>query len=163
MKALSALVRKDLILYFSNKRALMITLAAPVLIAAFFGSVLGGPPKKPSKVPVAVVDLDMSPVSKTIVASMKADTAFDLKELAQTEAVTLVREGKARAAVVIPAGFGETAPKAMFAPNAPKPEIAVHFDPSQAIALQLVRGLLAEHVMKGVSGGFWIMIIATRC
>ena len=151
MKALSALVRKDLVLYFSNKRALMITLAAPVLIAAFFGSVLGGPPKKPSKVPVAVVDLDQSAVSKTIVASMRADSAFDLKEIAQPEAVALVREGKARAAVVIPAGFGDAAPKAMFAPNASKPEIAVHFDPSQAIALQLVRGLLAEHVMKGVS------------
>jgi len=151
MKALSALVRKDLVLYFSNKRAMMITLAAPVLIAAFFGSVLGGAPKKPSKVPVAVVDLDMSAVSRSIVASMKADTAFDLKELAQPEAVALVREGKSRAAVVIPSGFGDAAPKAMFAPRARKPEIAVHFDPSQAMAVQLVRGLLAEHVMKGVS------------
>jgi ABC-2 type transport system permease protein len=102
-------------------------------------------------VPVAVVDLDGSAVSKTIVASMKADTAFDLKELPQPDAVALVREGKARAAVVIPAGFGDAAPKAMFAPNANKPEIGVHFDPSQAIALQLVRGLLAEHVMRGVS------------
>ena len=151
MNALSALVRKDLVLYFSNKRALAITLAAPILIAAFFGAVLGGPPKKPSKVPVAVVDLDQSAVSKAIAASMRADGAFDLKEIAQADAVALVREGKARAAVVIPAGFGDSAPKAMFAPKAKKPEIAVHFDPSQAIALQLVRGLLAEHVMKGVS------------
>lgn len=151
MKALSALVQKDLVLYFSNKRALAITLAAPVLIAAFFGSVMGGPSKKPSRVPVAVVDLDKSPVSKRIVDSMKADTAFDLSEIGEPEAVVLVREAKARAAVVIPAGFGEAAPKAMFAPSAKKPEIAVHFDPSQAIALQLVRGLLAEHVMRSVS------------
>jgi hypothetical protein len=42
MDALLALVRKDLVLYFSNKRALAITLAAPILIAAFFGSVMGG-------------------------------------------------------------------------------------------------------------------------
>ena len=33
MNALLALVRKDLVLYFSNKRALAITLAAPILIA----------------------------------------------------------------------------------------------------------------------------------
>ena len=151
MKALSALVRKDLVLYFSNKRALMITLAAPVLIAAFFGSVLGGTPKKPSKVPVAVVDLDGSAISKSIVASMKADTAFDLAELAQPEALDRVREGKSRAAVVIPAGFGEAAPKAMLARDAHKPQIGVHFDPSQAMAVQVVRGLLAEHVMQGVS------------
>ena len=151
MNALSAMVRKDLVLYFSNKRALAITLAAPVLIAAFFGSVMGGAPKKPSKVPVAVVDLDKSPISRVIVDSMSADAAFDLKEIAQIDAVSLVRTGKARAAIVIPAGFGDAAPKAMFAPNARKPEIAVFFDPSQAMAAQMVRGLLAEHVMKGVS------------
>lgn len=151
MNALRALVRKDLVLYFSNRRALMITLAAPILIAAFFGSVMGGPPKKPSKVPVAMVDLDQSEVSKSIVASMRADTSFDLKEMAEPEAVALVREGKVRAAAVIPHGFGEAAPKAMFAPNAKKPDIVVHFDPSQAIALQLVKGLLAQHVMQSVS------------
>src|SRR5262245_12832166 len=81
MNALLALVRKDLVLYFSNKRALAITLAAPILIAAFFGSVMGGPPRKPTKVPVAIVDLDRSEISGTIVASMKADESFDLKEL----------------------------------------------------------------------------------
>jgi len=151
MDALIALVRKDLVLYFSNRRALMITLAAPILIAAFFGAVMGGTPKKPSRVPVAVVDLDNSAVSKDIVASMRADTAFDLKEVGDEEATTLVREGKVRAAAVIPPGFGEAAPSAMFSPRAKKPEIVVRYDPSQAMALALVKGLLTEHVMSKVS------------
>jgi len=151
MDALIALIRKDLVLYFSNKRALAITLAAPILIAAFFGSVLGGAPKKPTRVPVAVVDLDGSPVSKAIVASMRADESFDLQEVSEADAIARVREGKVRAAAVIPAGFGAAAPKAMFRTKAKKPEIVIHYDPSQAIALQLVKGLLAEHVMKSVS------------
>ncbi len=151
MNALTALVRKDLVLYFSNKRALMITLAAPILIAGFFGAVMGGPPKKPSLVPVALVDLDASPVSKAIAASMKADSAFDLKEVGEPEGVALVREGKVRAAAVIPKGFGEAAPRALFVPGTKKPEIVVHYDPSQGIALQMVKGLLTEHVMKEVS------------
>lgn len=151
MNALLALVRKDLVLYFSNKRALLITLAAPILIAAFFGSVLGGPPKKPSRVPVAIVDLDNSEVSKSIVAAMKADPTFDLKEVTEAEAIELVRQGKVRAAAVVTPGFGDAAPRAMFAPNAKKPEIRMHFDPSQAVALQMLKGLLTEHVMKGVS------------
>jgi ABC-2 type transport system permease protein len=151
MNALTALVRKDLILYFSNRRALMITLAAPILIAAFFGAVLGGATNKPKRVPVAVVDLDASPVSQAIVKAMRADETFDLKEVDEPQAIKLVREGKARAAAVFPKGFGEAAPKAMFQPNAKKPEIVVHYDPSQSFALSLVRGLLAEHVMKGVS------------
>jgi len=151
MKAFLALVRKDIVLYFQNRRAVMITLAAPILIAAFFGAVMGGAPKKPSRVPVAVADLDRSAVSKEIVAAMKGDTTFDLREAGADEGIRLVREGKVRAAFVIPAGFGDAAPKAFFSRRTAKPEIVVHYDPSQAMALPLVRGLLAEHVMKGVS------------
>jgi ABC-2 type transport system permease protein len=151
MDALIALVRKDLVLYFSNRRALMITLAAPILIAAFFGAVLGGAPKKPSRVPVAVVDLDGSAVSRAIVASMRADTSFDLREVDDAQATELVRTGKVRAAAVIPKGFGEAAPGALFRPGAKKPEIDVRYDPSQAMALALVKGLLTEHVMSTVS------------
>ena len=150
MSPLSALVRKDLKLYFSNRRALMITLAAPILIAAFFGAVMGGPPKTPTRVPVAVVDRDRTPVSREIVAAMRADTAFELQELAQPAALSLVREGKVRAAIIVPAGFGEAAPRALFTGGS-KPEIAVHYDPSQAMVLAMVKGLLTEHVMKAVS------------
>ena len=151
MDALVALVRKDLFLYFSNKRALMITLAAPILIAAFFGSVLGGAPKKPSRVPIAIVDLDHSDVSKSIVAAMRADSAFEMREVGEPEALALVRGGQVRAAAVFPAGFGAQAPKAMFQPGAAKPEIVVHYDPSQAMALSMVKGLVTEHVMRGIS------------
>ena len=150
MDALLALVRKDLLLYFSNKRALMITLAAPILIAAFFGSVMGGPPKKPTRVPVAVVDLDASPISKNIVAAIRGDATFELKETGEPEAIELVRTGKARAAAVIPAGFGDAAPKAFFQAGAAKPEIVIHFDPSQAMTLPMVKGLLTQHVVASL-------------
>ena len=133
MNALAALVRKDVVLYFLNKRALMITLAAPILIAAFFGAVMGGSGNKPSRVPVAVVDLDASAVTKSIVAAMRSDAPFDLREVDQAAAMELVRKGKVRAAAVFPAGFGEAAPKALFQPRAKKPEVVVYFDPSQAM------------------------------
>ena len=150
MDALIALVRKDVVLYLANRRALLVTLAAPILIAAFFGSVLGGAPKKPSKIPIAIADLDASPVSRDIVARMRADSAFDLKDASEADGVVLVREGKVRATAVIPAGFGDAAPKAMFRRDMKKPEILVHYDPSQVMALPLVKGLLAEHVMASV-------------
>jgi len=151
VKPLLALARTDIVLYLSNRRALLVGLAAPILIAAFFGSILGGPPTKPTRVPIAVVDLDRSPVSKSIVSAMNGDSTFDLREIAEPEAINLVRTGKVRAAIVIPSGFGDAAPRSMFRPNVLKPEIAVHYDPSQATTLLLVKGLLAEHVMKAVS------------
>ena len=151
MEALTALVRKDLILYFSNRRALMVTLAAPILIAAFFGSVMGGAPKKPARVPVAVVDQDASAVSKEIIADVRKDSSFDLQEVDDAAATELVRKGKVRAAAVIPKGFGDAATKALFRPGVKKPEIVVRYDPSQATALAIVKGLLTEHVMSVVS------------
>jgi len=151
VNALTALVRKDLILYFSNRRAVLVTLAAPILIGAFFGAIMGGPPKKPARVPVAVVDLDASAVSKSMVAAMKTDTTFELEESAEPAAIARVREGKVRAAVVIPKGFGDSAVRALFRPGATKPQVTVHYDPSQAITVALVKGLLTEHAMKAVS------------
>jgi ABC-2 type transport system permease protein len=151
MRPLLALARADIVMYLSNRRALLITLAAPILIAAFFGSVLGGPPKKPARVPIAVVDLDASSVSKKVVASMKEDSSFQIEETGEAAAIELVRKGKVRAGVVFPAGFGDAAAKGMFRPDMKKPEIAVHYDPSQSVTLTLVKGLLAQHVMKAVS------------
>ena len=150
MKPLSALVRTDLVLYFSNRRALMVTLAAPILIAAFFGAVMGGPPKKPARVPVAVVDLDGSAVTKGIVAAMKGDSTFELREIAEPAAIEEVRTGKLRAAIVLPKGFGEAAPRALFRPGE-KPVIVVHIDPSQSVTLSLVKGLLAQHAMQTIT------------
>jgi ABC-2 type transport system permease protein len=143
------LIRKDLILYFSNRRALLMSIAAPIVIAAFFGSLFGSGSDKPSKVPIAFVDNDGSALSHAIAASLKGDTSFEVKELAEPAAIDAARQGKVRAAVVLPAGFGAALPAALLGGGA-KPSVAVHYDPSQATALPLVRGLLTQHVVKAL-------------
>jgi ABC-2 type transport system permease protein len=151
MHAFIALVRKDLVLYFSKRRALLISVVAPVLIAAFFGALFdSGSSKRPSRIPVAVVDEDASEISKNIVASMKTDTSFDIQELGESAALALVKQGKVRAALVMPKGFGEQAAHALFRAGI-KPAVTVYYDPSQAMTLAVVRGLLTQHVMEAVS------------
>ncbi len=151
MNAFVALVRKDLVQFFGNRRALLMSLVAPVLIAAFLGAVLGGPPQKIERLPVAVVDLDGSTVSRELIAAMRSDSSFDLRVLGAAEAVSLVRRGTLRAAVVIPAGFGTAAASALLRPTAPRPELVLHYDPAQAMALAAVKGLLSQQVMQTVS------------
>ena len=150
MNAFLALVKKDLILYFSNKRALIITLAAPIAIAAFFGSLFGNSDSKPTHVPVAIVDQDKSSLSRQIILGMKEDSALNVLELDEAEALTQVQKGKVRAAIVLPPKFGELAGRAMFSATA-KPEVKIHYDPSQSIALAMVRGMLSQYVMKAVT------------
>jgi ABC-2 type transport system permease protein len=150
MHAFIALVRKDLVLYFSNRRAVLMSIVAPILIAAFFGSLFGGSDAAPSSVPIAITDLDRSELSMKIVAALHADSALAVSEAGEAEALAQVRSGKLRAAVTLPAAFGAQAARALFG-RAEKPQVVLTVDPSQAMVLPMVRGLLAQHVMEQVS------------
>jgi ABC-2 type transport system permease protein len=150
MNAFIALLRKDLILHFSNRRAVLMSVVAPILIAAFFGSLFGASDKGPAQIPVVLTDLDQSELSARIVANLRGDPALRLSEAPAAEAQAQVRAGKQRAAVLLPAGFGAQASKALFG-AATKPEVVVFYDPSQAMVLPMVKGLLAQHVMEPVS------------
>ena len=149
MNAFLALLRKDLVLHFSNRRAVLMSFVAPILIAAFFGSLFGGDGGKPSRVPVAVIDLDHSAASSRVLAAMRTDAAFSISDKPDAEAAEGVKSGNLRAAITLPAGFGEQALAALMTAG-PKPTIEIIYDPSQATTLPLVRGLLTQHAMAGV-------------
>jgi ABC-2 type transport system permease protein len=150
MNAFFALIRKDLRLYFSNRRAVAINIALPLVIAAFFGALFGGgSSQKTIRVPVAVVDLDQSRISKAIATGLAGEKMLDVQLLDQTAALDLVRKGKIRAALVMPAHFGDDAKQALFTQRN-KPALAVHYDPSQSMTLAMLNGMLMQYVMKAV-------------
>ena len=150
MSALMALVRKDIAQFVSNRRALIMSLAAPIAIAAMVGYMFNPQSSKPTRVPVAIADLDRSPLTRAIVTALAADTTLKVQEMSPAEADAAVREGKVRATVQLPAGFGAAAPRAMFGGGA-KPVVEIRHDPSQPMALALVQGLLSQQVMQAVS------------
>lgn len=157
MTAWLALVQVQLRLYLNNRKALVLNLLAPILIATFFGSLFGGSggSREPVRVKVGWVDEDRSPASQAIGESMAADAQLQLERLTREEALQRVRSGKLPVAVVLPAQFGEQAGTALFAGR--KPELPLYYDPSDRMTLGLVRGLLTQHVMqqvlfKGFSG-----------
>ncbi|MET0265370.1 MAG: ABC transporter permease [Duganella sp.] len=151
MTALKALVRKDLILYVSDRRALMLHLLMPVVLAAFFGSLFGGSSSsKTGKIDLGVVMLDQSDSGKKIVAGLKSEPTLRITELSAAEAQDKVRAGKLPVAVVIPAGFGAAADDALFG-GRNKPELPVFYDPSQSTVLAMVKGLLTQQVMQTTS------------
>jgi ABC-2 type transport system permease protein len=151
MTALIALIRKDLILFASDRRALLLTLVMPIVLGAFFGYLFGGSGESDKgRIDVALVLSDDSDVGRKIAAALKADATLQVYELALDEAQQQVRKGKLNAAIVIPAGFGDAAGAALFSSRS-KPEIAIYYDPSQNAVLQMVKGLLTQYVMQMVS------------
>jgi ABC-2 type transport system permease protein len=150
--AFQALVRRDLRLFFQDRRAVTMSFVAPIVIASFFGYIFGGAAqdRPASKIVVAIVDQDDSEVSRKVIAALAADAALDVKGQALEEAREAVRGGKTTVAVVIPPGFAERAGKSFFR-GGDKPEIQLLYDPSHATEVQVVRGVMMQHVMEVVS------------
>ncbi len=152
MTAIIAMIRKDLILYLNDKRALMLNLLMPIVLAAFFGSLFGGSGSgNNSKIEIGMVQQDSSVIGRKVGNSLKADANLSVKEMSLQEAQDKVRAGKLMVAVVIPAGFGDAAGQSLFQSGS-KPELPVYYDPSQSTVLAMVKGLLTQHVMQGVTG-----------
>ena len=146
-----ALVRKDLKLFLSDRRALLINLMLPIAIATFFGYLFGGSgPAKTGAIDVALVQQDTGDIGRRIGAALKLDPSLRITDMNAADAREAVAKGKQKAAIVIPAGFGEAAGAALFN-AADKPRIDVLYDPSQNAVLAMVKGLLTQQVMQIVS------------
>lgn len=146
----SALVGKDLRLFLTDRRALLVSVAAPILMASFFGFVFSGNKGETSTIAVRVVDEDGSAVSQKIAAGLGGEKSLEVKPAGLTEARDLVRAGKVAVAVVLPKGFGERAQHAFFR-GTDKPRVELLHDPSHASELAMVRGVLTQYVMQSVS------------
>lgn len=149
MTALIALVRKDLILFLSDRRRLLISLVMPVVIGAFFGYLMGGSGAK-GTIDVALVQQDGSDIGAKIEKGLRADATLHLTPMSLADARVAVTKGKQSVAIVIPSGFGDAAGEAMFGARE-KPQIRLLYDPSQTAVLAMVKGMLTQQVMQVVS------------
>ncbi len=150
--ALAAMVRKDLQLFFSDRRAVIMSFLVPIAIASFFGSIFSGPGNnaEPAKITIAVMDHDGSDISKGIVAGLEDDRNLRVTKPTDDAARDAVKRGKTSVAVTIPSGFGDASAQAFFG-EGEKPQLALQYDPSHSIELAMVRGVLTQHVMEAVS------------
>jgi ABC-2 type transport system permease protein len=151
--AFNALVRRDLHLFFTDRRAVTMSFVAPILIASFFGYIFGGVTNEaaPSKIRVAAVDQDGSGMSHKLVAALSGDKALEVTAQPLDEARAGVKVGHTVVAAVIPKGFEDQAARAFLRGGVDKPEIQLLYDPSHGPELAMVNGLLTQHVMEVVS------------
>ena len=147
-----ALVRKDLQLFFVDRRSVIVSFVVPIAIASFFGAVFasGGQNREPARIGIALIDQDDTPITRAIVAGAESDKNLKVERPTEAEARERVRAGKTAVAVVIPKGFGEASGQAFFG-NAEKPTLTLLHDPSKTTELAMVRGVMTQHIMEAVS------------
>ncbi|HEV3121739.1 MAG TPA: ABC transporter permease [Isosphaeraceae bacterium] len=151
-RPLYALIRKDLQVFLSDRRAVILSFVVPIALASIFASLNpgGGGGSGNAKIPVLIVDQDHSPLARKVIEGLRGDENVELKEATLDEARTKIQKGEAGVAVAIPAGFGAAAAKAMFRATG-KPELTFLVDPTHGAEAGMARGILTEHVMKAVS------------
>jgi ABC-2 type transport system permease protein len=149
-----ALVRKDIAVFLRDRRALVVSVLTPIVVAAFFGYLFGGTGaggNTISRMKVGITDLDDSALTKAVVDGLSHDTSLETQLVSAEQAQQLVRTGKLRAAMVFPAGFESQATGALVGLNGPHPEVKLFYDPSQSMVQPVVAGLLTQHVMQRLS------------
>ena len=147
-----AMVRKDLQLFFSDRRSVIVSFVVPIAIASFFGAVFsgGGQNREPARIAVAIVDQDGSAISQAIVAGAETDKNLKVAKPTVDEARDAVKKGSTAVAIVIPKGFGDASGQAFFG-DGEKPVLTLLHDPSKTTELAMVRGVMTQHVMEAVS------------
>ncbi|RYG44112.1 ABC transporter permease, partial [bacterium] len=152
MSAVTALIVKDLRLFFADRKSVLITFAVPIAIASFMGSLqgsMGGGLKVTKAIPILVADSDGSDLSKEFVAKLKSGGVLAPSPSTPAAAAAAVQAGKATLAVEIPKGFGEEAPNAMFGGKAPT--LTLRYDPANALEMQAAQGTVMQAAMETVS------------
>lgn len=147
-----ALALKDLRILTRIPAAFFFTFVWPLLVAVFFGTLYGSPSRATPTLPLAVVDEDAGAEAKAFVDGLAKRGAFDIVRVSRADAMTLVRQGKRVAAVILPNGFG-AASRRLFQGAPPEVEIAI--DPSRQAESAMLQGLLmaqAAERMQAVVG-----------
>jgi ABC-2 type transport system permease protein len=148
-RQLVALVRKDLKLFRSDRRALIVSFAVPAVLALLFGLAFrgaGGGMHLRSR----VVNLDDSPGAARLAAALAANPVLAATPSTREEAQALLEKGKIDVALVIPAHVAAAAAAASRDPKSARPALEVIANPSSRTEASIAQGVASRAVVQAL-------------
>jgi ABC-2 type transport system permease protein len=144
MPVIFALAQKDLRILFRLRSGLFFTFVWPVLVAVLFGLIFSGE-GEPSKIQVVVVDEDGTSASAQFVSTLEKREEIEASQANRDQALTLVRQGKRTAAIVLPRGFGDASGRMFYGQPA---RLEIWIDPSRKAESAMLQGLLFQQAAQ---------------
>jgi ABC-2 type transport system permease protein len=142
-RQLVALVRKDLKLFRSDRRALIVSFAVPAVLALLFGLAFrgdGGGMHLRSR----VVNLDGSPGSQRLAAALAQNPVLAATPATREDADALLEKSKIDVAVIIPANFAADAAVASHDPEHTRPQLQVIANPNSRTEGAIAQGVASQ-------------------
>jgi linearmycin/streptolysin S transport system permease protein len=149
VKALLTIARKDLKLLTRNRAALFWVLGFPILMALFFGAIFSGGGGRGS-LPVAVVDMDRTDYSRTLVSRLETTEALRVRETTLDSATAAVRHGDLAAYVALRPGMSENFGFGGDSTSG----IEIGIDPRQRAIADMLRGLVTQAIFLNMRESF---------
>ena len=155
-----AIVRTAFAALRRDRMALLLSFLLPIAFFMVFAMIFGGQRDSTPKITLLVVDEDKTKTSGELVQALQRESGLRVQTRAADKngvrqpdytaatAEAAVRAGNAPVAIVIPKGFGEQ--PISFGPAAGGTRIRLMSDASDAIAPQMVNGLLQKAVMSSM-------------
>ncbi|MFY0630779.1 MAG: ABC transporter permease [Flavobacteriaceae bacterium] len=140
------IIKKDLKIYLSDKKGILLTFLLPIILITLFAFAFGGVGRKksaPRPSILLVVDKDSSKISQDFITELNGLSSLRMVAKEEAEAVDLVQKGKNTAVLIFYKGFSEAV-----AANNPLP-LELKYDAASEIQTQMllavVRGRLARN------------------
>jgi ABC-2 type transport system permease protein len=148
MRTLRALVIKDLKIFRSDRRSLIVVVAMPMLLSLLFGFIFRSQKDGGTSLHLRsrVVDLDRSPGAERLAAALARNPILTALPATRAEAEKLLQDSDIDVAIIIPAGFVAAAASAQVGGHGSRPEITVVSDPSSRSAAGIAEGILQRTV-----------------
>jgi ABC-2 type transport system permease protein len=151
MRNVLIMALKDLVLTTRDWLGMFFIVGFPILMGIFFGSMYSGiGDQRTTKLDVAIVDEDGSPMSAKFVESIGSGGSINVLKLDRARAFDRVRLGDLIGVICIPKDFGKTA--GMIWIEGPAIELGV--DPSRRAESAMLQGLIMQAAGKLVMDRF---------
>jgi len=138
------LARKDLRLFFADRRGALLCFAVPILLGSLFGRVFQRPASGPiARLGLNLVVEDDSPVTQRIVAAMEASERLRITRIDRVTAIKTLAREKGAVVLILPLGFGRLA-HLQHSQEQPVSPIEMLYHPASALESYLAEGFFTE-------------------
>ena len=135
------ILKKDLRLYFSDRKGILITFLLPIILITLFAFAFGGVAKKksaPRPLGVLVVDKDSTTTSQDFITKLNAMQTIRLITSTEDKALDLVKKGKNVAVLIFEKGFEEAVKADTSLP------IELKYDAARDLQMRIVHSMIRE-------------------